>query len=199
MAVPPKMSGASGVPAVFKLLCLLCMAASMLLSMLAPVPLVAATRSAGADGAGDSRQAQAALRQLLAAYVAGRQADMEALVSPAMIGYAGIVDAARLDRPLQKQLRVTLSDLRAQASEDAALVLVQARWEKRFVRLPAGLQVRKSGAAVFTLQRTGTGWKLSGLSGDNPFAAGQAFMHPSRTHTSFLTPQGASPTTTRTP
>jgi hypothetical protein len=165
-------SRVSGVPGVFKVFCVFAMAASMLLSMLAPVPLVAATRAAAAPaGPRDSRPAQAALRQLLAAYVAGRQADMEALVSPAMIGYAGVVDAARQARPLQKQLRVTLSDLRAQASEDAGLVLVQARWEKRFVRLPAGVQVRKSGAAVFTLQRTDGGWKLSGLSGDNPFAA----------------------------
>jgi hypothetical protein len=108
------------VPGVFKVFVLFAMAASMLLSMLAPVPLVAATRAAAAPaGPRDSRQAQAALRQLLAAYVAGRQADMEALVSPAMIGYAGVVDAARQARPLQKQLRVTLSDLRAQASEDA--------------------------------------------------------------------------------
>ena len=72
---------------------------------------------------------------------------------------------------MQKQLRITLSDLRAQPSEDAALVLVQARWEKRYVRLPAGLQVRKSGEAVFTLKRSEGGWKLAGLSGDNLFAA----------------------------
>jgi hypothetical protein len=170
----PNVSRVSGVPGVFKALCALGMAASLLLSVLAPVPLVAATRAAAPASPKDSRQAQAALRQLLAAYVAGRQADMEALVSPAMIGYAGVVDAARQSRPMQKQLRVTLSDLRAQASEDpqeAGVVLVQARWEKRFVRLPAGLQVRKSGDAVFTLQRTDAGWRLSGLSGDNPFAA----------------------------
>ena len=168
----PNVPKVSGVPGVFKVLCVLAMAASMLLSMLAPVPLVAATRAAPAPaGPRDSRAAQGALRQLIAAYVAGRQADMEALVSPAMIGYAGVVDAARQARPLQKQLRVTLSDLRAQASEDAALVLVQARWEKRFVRLPAGQPVRASGSAVFTLRRTDSGWKLSGLSGDNPFAA----------------------------
>jgi hypothetical protein len=167
-----RVSGASGVPGVFKVFCVFAMAASMLLSMLAPVPLGAATKAVPAQaGPKDTRQAQAALRLLMAAYVAGRQADMEALVSPAMIGYAGVVDAARQARPLQKQLRVTLSDLRAQASEDAGLVLVQARWEKRFVRLPAGVQVRKSGSAVFTLQRTDSGWKLSGLSGDNPFAA----------------------------
>jgi hypothetical protein len=142
------------------------------ISVVAPVSLGAATKAVAAPaGSKDIRQAQAALRQLLAAYAAGKPADMEALVSPAMIGYAGVVDAARQAGPLQKQLRITLSDLRVQPSEDAALVLVQARWEKRFVRLPAGAQVRKSGSAVFTLQRTEAGWKLSGLSGDNPFAA----------------------------
>lgn len=159
------------VPKVFKVFFVLSTAASVSLSMLAPVSLGAATRAVAAPaGAKDVRRAQAALRSLVAAYAAGKPADMEALVSPAMIGYAGIVDAAR-QASLQKQLRLTLSDLRAQPSGDAALVLVQARWEKRFVRLPAGVQVRKSGSAVFTLQRAEAGWKLSGLSGDNPFAA----------------------------
>jgi hypothetical protein len=159
------------VPNVFKVFCVLSTAVSISLSMLAPVSLGAATRAVAAPASQkDIRQAQAALRQLLAAYAAGKPADMEALMSPAMIGYAGVVDAAR-QASLQKQLRITLSDLRAQASAEAAAVLIQARWEKRFVRLPAGLQVRKSGSAVFTLQRTEAGWKLSGLSGDNPFAA----------------------------
>jgi hypothetical protein len=159
------------VPKVFKVFFVLSAAASVSLSMLAPVSLGAATRAVAAPaGAKDIRQAQAALRSLVVAYTAGKPADMEALVSPAMIGYAAIVDGAR-QASLQKQLRLTLSDLRAQPSADATLVLVQARWEKRFVRLPAGVQVRKSGSAVFTLQRTEDGWKLSGLSGDNPFAA----------------------------
>lgn len=153
---------------ILPLLCLLAVA----FSLAAPVSPGAAARPAAAPaGPKDSRQAQAALRQLIAAYAAGAQADLEALVSPDMTGYAGVVDAARQSRPLQKQLRITLSDLRAQSSEDAGLVLVQARWEKRFVRLPAGVQVRKGGAAVFSFKRTEAGWKLSGLSGDNPFAA----------------------------
>jgi hypothetical protein len=155
---------------ILPLLCLLAMA----FSLAAPAPGssgAAARPGAAPAGPKDSRQAQAALRQLMAAYAVGDQAGLEALVSPGMAGYAGVVDAARQARPLQKQLRITLSDLRAQASEDDGLVLVQARWEKRFVRLPAGLQVRRSGAAVFSFKRAEAGWKLSGLSGDNPFAA----------------------------
>ena len=155
---------------ILPLLCLLAVAFS--LAAPAPGSPDAAAKSAAAPASPkDSRQAQAALRQLIAAYAAGEQAGLEALVSPDMIGYAGVVDAARQSRPLQRQLRITLSDLRAQASPDAGLVLIQARWEKRFVRLPAGTQVRKSGAAVFSFKRTEAGWKLSGLSGDNPFAA----------------------------
>ena len=155
---------------ILPLLCLLAMA----FSLAAPAPGLpgAAAKSVAAPaGPKDSRQAQAALRKLMAAYAAGDQAGLEAMVSPGMAGYAGVVDAARQARPMQKQLRITLSDLRAQASEDAGLVLIQARWEKRFVRLPAGVQIRKSGAAVFSFKRAEAGWKLSGLSGDNPFAA----------------------------
>jgi hypothetical protein len=155
---------------ILPLLCLLAVAFS-LAAPASGVPGAAAKPVAAPAGPKDSRQAQAALRQLMAAYAAGDQAGLEAMVSPGMAGYAGVVDAARQARPLQKQLRITLSDLRAQASEDAGLVLIQARWEKRFVRLPAGLQVRRSGAAVFSFKRAEAGWKLSGLSGDNPFAA----------------------------
>jgi len=159
---------------ILPLLCLLAMAFSLfsLAAPASPVSSGAAAKAASAPATPkDSRQAQAALRQLLAAHTAGDQAGMEVLVSPDMPGYSGVVDAARQARPLHKQLRITLSDLRAQPSEDGALVLVQARWEKRYVRLPAGLQVRKNGTAVFTLKRTDTGWKLAGLSGDNLFAA----------------------------
>ena len=116
----------------------------------------------------DSRQAVSALRQLFAAYAAGNRLQMAYLVEPEMIGYARVLDAARQESASRKQLRLTFSDTRTQLSGDTAFI--QIRWEKRFIQFPAMAPVRQSGSASFTLQRNGSAWRLSAMSGDNPFS-----------------------------
>lgn len=139
------------------------------MALMTPSMLRAAVKTVvQASGQADSRQAVGALKQLFAAYAAGNQLQMAYLVEPEMIGYSRVLDAARQEAASHKQLRLTFSDTRTQLSGDTAFI--QIRWEKRFIQFPAMLPVRQSGSASFTLQRTGPAWKLSAMSGDNPFS-----------------------------
>jgi hypothetical protein len=141
-------------------------------SLVGPVSIKAATKTMAVPAEqNESRQAMAALRLLLSAYASGNPSEMETLIDPGMIGYSGVLDAVRQAGSTQRQLRLSLSDTRMQLSDDT--VLIQTRWEKRFVRLPARVAVRKTGAATFIMQRSDGRWKLSALSGENPFANDQ--------------------------
>ncbi len=133
-----------------------------------PAARAAVKTVASPSGPSEGRQATGALRVLFSAYAAGNQLQMSYLVAPEMIGYARVMDAVREEAVTHKQLRLTFSEARVQVDGDTAFI--QARWEKRFVLFPAVSAVRQSGAATFTMKRIGSAWKLSGLSGDNPFA-----------------------------
>lgn len=117
----------------------------------------------------DRLQALDALEQLLEAYVSGNQTVAKTLVETEMIGYAKVVNAIGETSPLRKQLRLTLSDTRTLVSP--GLALIHARWEKRFVVLAGAHAVQQSGHCNFTMRRDGATWRLSALSGDNPFGS----------------------------
>jgi hypothetical protein len=111
------------------------------------------------------------LQQLLDAYAAGELAQAEALIDPKMIAYSRVVDAIREAGLTQKQLRVTLSDTRTLMTEDMAII--QTHWQKRFVSIPGQIASLKSDTCTFVMRRENALWKLSALSGENPFYASQ--------------------------
>lgn len=115
-------------------------------------------------------QALDALQQLLTAYATENPKQVEALVEHQMIGYTRVVDAVRDAGLAQKQLRLTLSDTRTQTSQD--VVIVQTRWEKRYLS-PSGRTVKNTiGHCTFVMRPVEASvWKLSALSGDNPFGS----------------------------
>ena len=115
------------------------------------------------------QQALDALQQLLSAYVTGNTRLAESLIDPKMIGYSLVVDAMHATGQKQKQLRVAMSDTRTLVTDDVAII--QTRWEKRYLSTPALLEKRKSGMCTFVLHREASAWRLSALSGDNPFDA----------------------------
>ena len=86
-----------------------------------------------------------------------------------MNGRAGFVQKARDSINVQKQIRLSLADTEAIADGD--VVFMNARWEKRFLLLPANKPGLASGRLSAVMKRSGGQWKLSGLLGDNPFAA----------------------------
>lgn len=109
-----------------------------------------------------------ALQLLLSAYAAGNLQQIESMVEPTMLGYSRIVDPVRDATLAQKQLRINLSDTRTQVSDD--VVIIQAHWEKRFLAAPGRQAGRKSGNSTFVMRPDAAVWRLSALSGDNPFA-----------------------------
>jgi hypothetical protein len=119
-----------------------------------------------------SEQALDALQQLLSAYAAGNQQQLESMIEPQMIGYSRVVDAVRDAGVSQKQLRMTLSDTRTLISED--VVIIQSHWEKRFVSAHGRAAGHRSGTCTFVMRPDAAVWRLSALSGDNPFGADQA-------------------------
>ncbi|MDB5966520.1 MAG: hypothetical protein JWQ72_3020 [Polaromonas sp.] len=146
---------------IFMLAISVSLAAPALLRAAAKGPVLPAEQS-------EAAQALAALRLFFATYAEGNQAQLELMVEPEMIGYSRLVDAARQAASGQKQIRVALFDVRTQVADGA--VFVHARWEKRFVRLPAQ-PVLKAGRAMFTMKRSAAGWRLAGLDGDSPVSA----------------------------
>lgn len=136
-------------------------APSVALSTQPPVAKIAAQT--------DVQVALDALKLLLSAYAAGNQGQIESLVDPAMIGYSRVVDPVRDAGVAQKQVRVSLSDTHTQISDD--VVIIQTHWEKRFISNPGRRAGQKSGVCTFVLRPDATVWRLSALSGDNPFGA----------------------------
>jgi hypothetical protein len=141
------------------------------MAAIAAAPVAVATQPlvANTSAQADVQPALDALQQLLSAYAAGNQTQIESLVEPTMIGYTRVVDPVRDAAVAQKQLRVSLSDTRTQTSED--VVIIQTRWEKRFISSPGRQAVRRSGICTFVMRPDAAEWRLSALNGDNPFGA----------------------------
>lgn len=135
-----------------------------------PTTLMAAEQTVATPSVqGDVHQAMDALQQLLSAYAGGKQEQVEALVEPQMIGYSRVVDAVRDAGLTQKQMRLSLLDTRTQISD--GVVIVQTRWEKRFLSSSGRVAGRKGGACTFVMRPDASVWRLSALNGDNPFSA----------------------------
>ena len=50
-----------------------------------------------------------------------------------------------------------------------SLTAVNARWEKRFVRLTSQLPVLEAGTLSVVMRKSAGGWQIDSLSPDNPF------------------------------
>jgi hypothetical protein len=137
--------------------------ASLSMSFL-PANAVVFTPSAQSD----SRPAIDALEQLMKAFSVGNSADAEALIEPQMIGYSKLTDGLRDAVLVQKQIRLTMSDTKTLVADD--VVLIQANWEKRYTSHPGLKAVLRSGKSTFVMHYSGKIWRLSALSGDNPFS-----------------------------
>lgn len=142
----------------------------LLLGLVAGPGAAAQPRAAAAEvpaGRLEEQQALDAMQQLLAAFCEGNYAQAEALIDPQMTGQTQLVQTLRQTGHLQNQLRINLSDTRNLVSRDVAVI--RTRWEKRYLLLPALTAQRRSGSTTFVMHREAGAWRLSALSGDNPF------------------------------
>jgi hypothetical protein len=133
-----------------------------------PVPAWAEQQALGSSlEPAEAQSAQDVLGLLLAAYAAGNMPEAENWIEPRMIGYSRVAEGIRNIGLTHKQLRVELSDLHTQVADD--VVIIQARWDKRYILFPALTPMLRSGVCTFVLHREATVWRLSAMSGDNPF------------------------------
>jgi hypothetical protein len=121
------------------------------------------------DGDSKARAAQDALGQLMRAYQSGEPAAIEPFLDPAMIGMQSLLEAVRDTQAQQKQIRISLKDIQVTTGMD--LAVIRATWEKRYLALPGMTPRLATGHASFAMSHAASGWRLTGVTGDNVFAA----------------------------
>lgn len=121
-----------------------------------------------ADNCAGSSPAQKVLDEFINAYERGDIAYIQRRLDPSMIGYGALLNSMMQDVNAQKQIRFLIQNKNVLCGPD--LSVVNFTWEKRYLDLVTFRPRLQTGqAAVLTHFKAGE-WKLSGISGDNPFA-----------------------------
>lgn len=135
-------------------------------------------RGAGSVASGETRipnncasdnPAQRTLDDFIKAYERGDIAYIQRHLDPSMIGYGTFLNSMMEDANAQKQIRFLIQNRNVQCGSD--LAVINFRWEKRYLDLTTFAPRLQAGqASVLTYLKAGE-WKLSGITGDNPFAS----------------------------
>lgn len=136
-----------------------------------------AARSASIERAVDGRipddcaqdsPAQKVLDDFIAAYERGDIGYIQRRLDPSMVGYGAFLKSMMEDVNAQKQIRFLIQNRNVQCGPN--LAVVNFKWEKRYLDLVTFRPRLETGqAAILTHLKAGE-WKLSGISGKNPFA-----------------------------
>lgn len=126
----------------------------------------------GAKRQGDFQDllaAREALNEVIRAYESGDIMHFERHLDHDVIGRSRFMDSLRRDANNLRQVRMHLSDVEQHAGSE--VMVLRARWEKRYL-LASNLQPgMSSGRSVFLLHRSPLGWRLAAVAGDSPFGA----------------------------
>lgn len=167
-------------------------------------------RGAGSVASGETRipkscasdnPAQRTLDDFIKAYERGDIAYIQRRLDPSMIGYGTFLNSMMEDVNAQKQIRFLIQNRNVQCGSD--LAVINFRWEKRYLDLTTFTPRLQTGqASVLTYLKAGE-WKLSGITGDNPFASSlnssSATLTLGLTQASYSSfPQSCSPSPTST-
>lgn len=109
-----------------------------------------------------------ALKNILKNYASGDTAAVEAQIDTRMVGLAQLMDQMRQSSSVQKNIDIVLQEPRYTKSRQVYVVNVE--WQKRYNQLPNMNTQLVSGQSTFMFQHIDKKWKMSSLSGDNPFA-----------------------------
>lgn len=109
------------------------------------------------------------LQALIDAYERGDVAFFQAKLDPGMPGYSRVLDALRRDAVSQTRPRLTFTD--RTWSIGANVAMLQARFEKRYFDARTLAPELIAGRVVLLLARQGNLWRVSAVTGDNPFEA----------------------------
>jgi hypothetical protein len=143
----------------------------------AAIILIACVLAAGCGALRPAMQAdtpQAVLQSALADYENGSLASLQSLLPASFIGRASLLDAAQRSLGDQKNIRVTLSDIKqtdmkAASATKSTPASLSARWEKRFVRIASQTPALETGTLQIIMRRSSEGWRIESLPADNPF------------------------------
>lgn len=109
------------------------------------------------------------LMEIVRAYEAGDASALERRLDPAMLGLQRFRDALTADLTKQKQIRLLVKDVTMQCGP--GLATLQFSWEKRFLEVTTFQPGLFEGRATMLMHTGRGGWRLAGISGDNPFAS----------------------------
>lgn len=144
---------------------LLCMT---LLSACSATPAVKSTTDANVPS--NASSAQAAFETALRAFENENLKPLEDLLPARFIGRSLLLDAARTARNEQKQIRITLTEIRiAPGLPGSNIQALSARWEKRFLKLPSLVPTVESGSLQAVMHKEAGQWLFDSLSADNPY------------------------------
>lgn len=122
------------------------------------------------SAATNSASAQAALQAALRAYENENLKPFEALLPDRFIGRSLVMDAAQSTLNSQKQIRITLTEIRFSPSlPGTGTQALSAKWDKRFLKLPGLAPTAESGNLQVVMRQKAGQWQLDSLSADNPF------------------------------
>ena len=120
------------------------------------------------DDCVSNNPAQQVLNDFIDAYERADIAYIQRRLDPTMVGYSAFLSSMMKDINVQKQNRFLIQNRNVQCGPD--LAVINFKWEKRYLDLATFRPRLQTGqAAVLTHLKDGQ-WKLSGISGDNPFA-----------------------------
>lgn len=123
-----------------------------------------------ANAAPSSTSAQAAFQSALRGYENENLKPLENLLPARFVGRSLLLDAAHTTRNEQKQIRITLTEIRVAPSvPGSSTQVLSARWDKRFLRLPGLVPTVESGNLQAVMHQEAGQWLLDLLSADNPF------------------------------
>ena len=116
---------------------------------------------------------QAALQAALMAYTQEKLSVLADMLPAKYVGRNILLDTAQTTINEQKQLRITLSDVRVQPGTSlgsgAPVVALTARWDKRYLKLPTLAPAVEAGTLQAVMHLDSGQWVLDSLSPDNPF------------------------------
>jgi hypothetical protein len=113
--------------------------------------------------------AREALEKLIHAYESGEAITVDPYLDPVLVGVQALLENIRDTQMQQRQIRVTLKDV--QTAVSANMVIFTAKWEKRYLALPGMTPKLATGKVSLVMSYSAAGWRLSGITGDNLFAA----------------------------
>jgi hypothetical protein len=107
------------------------------------------------------------LQALIDAYERGDVGFFQAKIDPAMPGYSRVLDSMRRDATAQTRPRLLFTDQTWSVGPNVALL--QARFQKRYFDARNLNPELIEGRVVMLLSRDGDLWRISAVTGDNPF------------------------------